>query len=110
MPAESGASVDCDHRIATIEVRLTDEVMQVCTPSIRRDDMRDWFAVSSFGMWFFDDTSLMEIPYDVTAFATCGWECTFLYGASAPKQFLRNNRDLQPRCPHCIGRVEDAKH
>ena len=103
------ATVDGGQRIATIEVRLNEEVVQVCMPSVRRDDVRSHFGESSFGISFFDGGSVLEeIAYDATAFATCGWECSFLYDVSSPKQFLEVTAVTThgARCLLYMGRVE----
>ena len=102
------ATVDDGQCIAAIEVCLNGEVVQICMPSIRRDDVQSHFGEFSFGVSFFDGDSLVNIDYDATAFATCGWECSFLYDVSSPKQFLEVTAVTShgARCPLYLGRVE----
>lgn len=104
------STVDLGQRIATIEVYLDGELVQVCVPSLRRDDVGAYFGESSFGMSFFDGDSLLEVPYEDAAFANCAWECSFLYDASNPEQFLEVVAISSDgaRFPLYLGKVDSA--
>lgn len=71
--------VDWGPPIQQIEVRLNSAVVQVCMPSIRRDDVRDHFGDQSMGLIVANGEARIEMTYDTTGFETCGWECSVAF-------------------------------